>query len=192
MRSATLRTTPIVDAILPGSGILRDALLIGAGTGLTIAGAYVSIPWQPVPFTLQTLAVMLCGLTLGIRRGALSQLLYVGLGISGAPIFAQSKSGIGVIGGTTGGYLISFAIVAALLGWLADRGWTRSVWKTAASMAIGSTINLGLGAIWLSYFIGGRDAWIHGAAVFIVPEIMKAIVVIVALPGAWKLLGSKP
>jgi len=189
--AATVRSQPIVDAVLPGSGVLRDAVLIVSGTALTVLGAQISIPWNPVPFTLQTLAVMLCGLALGTKRGAMSQLLYVGIGAAGVPVFAQSKFGAGILTGSTGGYLISFALVAALLGWLAERGWTQNVWKTAVAMAIGSTLNLGLGALWLSAFIGGQAAFIHGAVVFIVPEVMKAVIVVGALPTAWKIVKGR-
>jgi len=189
MSFVAARSAPIVDVVVPGTGIVRDALLIGAGTALTAICAQVYIPVEPVPFTLQTMSVMLCGLALGARRGFLAQAFYVGIGACGAPIFALHKFGLPTLTGTTGGYLVSFFVVAALLGWLAERGWTRSVWKTAAAMAIGITINLGMGALWLSHFIGFKAAFLSGVAPFLIPEAMKASVVILALPAAWKLTG---
>ena len=190
MSSTALRKAPIVDAIVPGTGVLRDSLLVLGGAVLTFAGAQISIPWQPVPFTLQTLSVMLCGLTLGSRKGLLSQLLYVGVGAAGIPVFAEGKFGLQTTFGSTGGYILSFLIVSALLGKLSELGWTQNVWKTAAAMLVGSVINLGLGAIWLSTFIGGPNALLHGVVPFLIPEAMKAAVVILALPSAWKLLKS--
>ena len=192
MSTLSLRKAPIVDIVVPGTGLLRDTALIVGGAALTFAGAQVVIPWQPVPFTLQTLSVMLCGLTLGAKRGVLSQLLYVGVGAAGAPVFAQGAFGAHAMLGATGGYILSFMIVSALLGWLAEKGWTRTVCMTAAAMTIGVVINLGLGTAWLSSFIGWQAALAHGVAPFLIPEAMKATVVMLALPGAWQLLkGAK-
>jgi biotin transport system substrate-specific component len=138
------------------------------------------------------MSVMLCGLALGTKRGALSQLLYVGAGVAGLPVFEGGKFGLHILLGATGGYLAAFAIAAALLGFLAKQGWTRSVPKTAAAMLIGDSLVLTIGALWLSAFIGGKAAIAHGVAPFLVAEIMKAAVVIVALPSAWKLTKSLP
>lgn len=188
MSSIVLRKTPLVDALVPGTGLLRDSLLITGGAALTFAGAQITIPWEPVPFTLQTMSVMLCGLALGSKRGVLSQLVYVSAGAVGLPVFAQAKFGLHPMMGATGGYLLSFMIVSWLLGALAEKGWTQSIGKTAAAMAIGCTINLGLGAAWLSAFIGWQAAAIHGVVPFLIPEAMKATFVILALPSIWKLV----
>ena len=192
MSSTALRNVPIVDAIIPGAGVLRDAALVVGGASLTAVCAQISIPWQPVPFTLQTMSVMLCGLALGTKRGALSQLVYVGAGISGLPVFEGGKFGMHILAGATGGYIVAFAIAAALLGLLAEKGWTRSMTKTAAAMLIGDGLVLTIGALWLSRFIGGKDAILHGVAPFIAAEIMKAVVVMIALPSAWKLTKASP
>lgn len=192
MSSTALRNVPIVDAIVPGAGVLRDAALVVGGASLTAVCAQISIPWQPVPFTLQTLSVMLCGLALGTKRGALSQLIYIGAGIAGLPVFQGGKFGMHFLVGATGGYIVAFAVAAALLGFLAEKGWTRSVPKTAAAMVIGDGLVLTIGALWLSTFIGGKDAILLGVAPFIVAEIMKAVVVVVALPSAWKLTKPSP
>ncbi len=187
MSTISLPNRPIVDVLVPGTSLIREILLVGSGSVLTYAGAQAVIPWQPVPFTLQTMSVMLCGLALGSRRGMMSQLVYLGAGAVGLPVFAQGKLGTGTLFGATGGYLLSFVIVAMLLGVLAEKGWTKSIAKTAGAMAIGTVISLGLGALWLSYFVGGQNAILHGIVPFIAPEVMKAVVVILALPSAWKL-----
>lgn len=191
MSSTTLSHRTIVDAVIPGEGALRDTLLVTGGAALTAVCAQVTIPWQPVPFTLQTLSVMLCGLAFGAKRGALSQVLYILIGGMGLPVFSQGQHGVNILFGSTGGYLLSFALVAALLGWLAQRDWTKNIWTTAASMAIGSTFILACGATWLSAYIGWPHALAGGVVPFIIPEIMKAAVVIVALPSAWQLIGAK-
>lgn len=186
MSSPSLTKPAIFDAIIPGTGVLRDAMLITGGALFTTLGAQITIPWQPVPFTLQTLSVMLCGLTLGSRKGMLSQLLYIGLGAIGIPVFAQGKFGLQPIMGATGGYIVSFALVAAVLGWLAERNWTKTPLRTGAAMIIGSVVTLGIGAAWLSTSIGAKGALLAGVVPFLLPEAMKALVVLVALPSAWK------
>ncbi|WP_029287618.1 biotin transporter BioY [Cellulomonas sp. HZM] len=72
-----------------------------------------------VPVTLQTFGVILAGLVLGWRRGALAVLLYLALGLAGLPIFAQGHGGLGVLAGPSVGYLLAFPFAAALAGLLA-------------------------------------------------------------------------
>ena len=89
------------------------ASLFGA---LTAMGALVSIPLQPVPVTLQTLFLYLAGSLLGGSLGALSQLIYLVLGVIGLPVFSGGKAGLGVFLGPTGGYLIGFVAGAFVTG----------------------------------------------------------------------------
>jgi biotin transport system substrate-specific component len=95
---------------------IHHAALFGA---LTAVGAYIIIPLPPVPITLQTLFLGLAALLLGGRLGALSQAVYVMLGVIGLPVFAGGKAGLGVLLGPTGGYLIGFILAAFVIGKLA-------------------------------------------------------------------------
>src|ERR687898_928586 len=85
---------------------------------VTAGGGPITItpPFSPVPFTLQVLAVILSGLLLGPRYGALAQAIYVLIGAVGVPVFAQFTGGLGVVLGPTGGYLLSYPIAAAVAG----------------------------------------------------------------------------
>jgi biotin transport system substrate-specific component len=94
---------------------------IASFVGLTILGANIIIPLTPVPVTLQTLFVLLAGAVIGSRRGALSQFLYVGAGAVGLPFFAGFAGGWTILGGPTGGYLLSFLFVPFLVGRLLPR-----------------------------------------------------------------------
>jgi biotin transport system substrate-specific component len=89
------------------------ASLFGA---LTAVGAYIMIPLPPVPITLQTLFMGLSATLLGGRLGALSQVVYILLGVIGLPVFAGGKAGLGVLFGPTGGYLIGFVAAAFVIG----------------------------------------------------------------------------
>src|SRR5260370_31060079 len=122
MRSeaATLRV-----AALPGAGVVTDAVLVLLGAGLLAGSAQVSIalPFTPVPITGQTFAVLLVGASLGTVRGATSALLYLLLGVAGAPVYAHGAEGYAVITGASGGYLVSYPFASALTALLAQRRW---------------------------------------------------------------------
>ncbi len=130
----------------------RTALM----AAVTAAAAQIAIPlpFSPVPFTLQVLAVILSGLLLGTRYGALSQVIYVLVGAVGVPVFAQFSGGLSVILGPTGGYLVSYPLAAAIAGLAANaaRGaprrralWTGFLWGCA-----GLVIIYAVGATWLA------------------------------------------
>src|ERR687897_3048574 len=95
----------------------RSALM--AAVTAVAAQIAVPLPFSPVPFTLQVLAVILSGLLLGPRYGALAQAIYLLIGAVGVPVFAQFKGGLGVLLGPTGGYLLSYPIAAAVAGFAA-------------------------------------------------------------------------
>src|SRR5918998_1391300 len=118
--AATLRL-----AVFPRPRALTDVLLVVGGAGFVALAAQVSIPlpFTPVPITGQTFAVVLVGASLGTVRGMSSLMLYVLAGIAGAPIYADGAHGWAQITGATGGYLVGFVVAAALVGWLAERGW---------------------------------------------------------------------
>ena len=73
------------------------------------------------PITLQTFGVLLAGALLGARRGLLAVLLWVAVGAAGLPVFANGKSGLPVLVGPTGGYIVGFVLGAALLGLVVER-----------------------------------------------------------------------
>lgn len=81
----------------------------------------IPVPGSVVPITLQTFGVMLAGLVLGARRGALAALLYLAVGAAGLPVFAGSAGGVGVFASLSAGYLLAFPLAAALAGYLATR-----------------------------------------------------------------------
>lgn len=88
---------------------------------LTGIGAQFEIAHQPVPFTLQTFFVILAGGMLGKRDGAWSMLLYVGMGLSGLPVFSSGGFGLARLLGPTGGYILAFPAAAYLVGTILER-----------------------------------------------------------------------
>jgi biotin transport system substrate-specific component len=119
--------------------------------GLTALGAQIQIPVEPVPFTFQTIVVLIAGAFLGKFDGALSQVLYVASGAVGLPVFAGGTFGIAKLFGPTGGYLIGFVVSAFFIGWLIE--YSKKFWWVVFSMFLGSIIILLLGTIQLNFVL---------------------------------------
>jgi biotin transport system substrate-specific component len=81
----------------------------------------ITLPGMVVPITLQTFGVMLAGVLLGARRGALAVLLYIAVGLAGLPVFSQGTGGLAMLGKPSLGYLLAFPLAAALAGFLVTR-----------------------------------------------------------------------
>ncbi|MBT9139634.1 MAG: Biotin transporter BioY [Dehalococcoidia bacterium] len=101
---------------------VRDLVLIALFAALTAIMAYIVVPMPAglPPITGQTFAVMLAGLLLGASKGAMSQIVYILLGVVGLPVFAGGTSGLGVLAGRSGGFLLGFVLGAFLIGKLTE------------------------------------------------------------------------
>jgi biotin transport system substrate-specific component len=185
-----VRSPLVLADVVPGSWA-RDGVLVLAGAGLTGLAAQVSIttPLSPVPFTLETLAVLLTGAVLGSARGLLSMLLYLTAGAVGVPWFAGHRAGWG---GPTFGYVIGFAVAALVVGALAERRADRHVISTVLLMVLGNAIIYAVGTTWLAQDLGlsAADALRLGVRPFLATDALKIAVAAVVLPGAWKLVRS--
>ena len=167
---ATPRTATLIDTVLPGRGLVRDAALVVGFSILVALFAQIAVrlPFTPVPITGQTLAVLLTGGALGANRGAASLGLYACWGLIGLPVFAPSSAAlegelIHVIlpwegSGepfwqlASGGYIVGFVAAAYAVGRLAERGWDRG-WNVTVAMLIGSAVLYVPGLLWLGFAI---------------------------------------
>lgn len=108
--------------------------------------SWISVP-TTVPFTLQTFAVFCALLLLGGKRGTLSIIIYILLGIVGIPVFAGFKGGIGVLLGTSGGYIIGF-VFAGLIFWLITSVFKKNKITDSCAMILGLIITYAIGTAW--------------------------------------------
>jgi len=160
---------------------------------LTAAAAQLSfpLPFTPVPFTIQPMIVLIGAAALGSTLGALSQIIYLMLGIIGFQVFAYSPElpqGFARLLGPTGGYLMAYPIAAFATGWLAERGFDRRYLTSIIAMAIGlSVIFLG-GVTWIARTAGVQTALATGLYPFVVVDIIKVVAAGLVLPTAWKFL----
>ena len=187
-----VRALTMMDAVFPRATLARDLLLISGFGAVTALSAQIAFYIGPVPITGQTFAVLLAGALLGSKRGALSQLTYLGLGVMGAPIFAGWMGGPAVLMGPTGGYLIGFVPAAFVVGLLAERGWDRRTWSMALAMLIGNSVIYVFGlswlSIWLGHFASKSSVLATGLYPFIPGDLVKVVLAAVALPSGWALL----
>ncbi|MGK2856676.1 MAG: biotin transporter BioY [Thermoanaerobaculia bacterium] len=172
---------------------LRNVALVFAASLLIALAAQISIPLQPVPMTLQPVAVLLVGAALGSSRGAAAAALYLLEGLSGMPVFAGGVGGPLVFLGPTAGYLLAFPAAAWIAGIASERGWARSMVTTVPPMVLAiAVIHLG-GWSWLSTAmgLGAQKAFLVGVAPFWASDILKIAIAATLLPAAEALL-SRP
>jgi biotin transport system substrate-specific component len=189
MTTLALPKPAVLADVVPGTWV-RDAVLVIAGAGLTglAAQASIKIPAiTQVPFTLQTMAILLVGASLGPIRSLLSMSLYLVAGVVGVPWFAGQGHGWG---GASFGYVIGFVIAAAVVGELARRGNDRSLLSSIGVMAVGEVITLAVGTTWLAadQHLDSASAIKFGVTPFLVWDLIKLIAAAAILPGAWKLV----
>jgi biotin transport system substrate-specific component len=185
---------PLVSLALPEKRAMRLAtqiFLAVAGTLLLTASAKTRVVLGPVDISLQTLAVLVIAAAFGLRLGLATLLLYMAEGAAGLPVFqATPEKGIGIayMLGTTGGYLAGFVVMAAIVGWAADRGWDRNPLKLAGVMLAAEIVMLTMGYAWLASLIGADKAWQFGVVPFIAGDLIKVGLAAALVPAAWSLL----
>jgi biotin transport system substrate-specific component len=150
---------------------IRIITYTAACTGLIAAGGWASVPFIPVPFTLQTLAVMIAGPVMK-RYAVLPAGLYVLLGFFGLPVFHNGTAGPGVLLGPTGGYLLGFVPAALIVGLAYEQD--HILGKVAGLLGAILTI-YGCGVAWLALSSGLTlpAAVLYGALPFIPGDAVK-------------------
>lgn len=193
MSSITLagRQPVLADRIFSRS-LAVDLVLVAAGAFLTALLAQANVPLWPVPITGQTLAVLLVGATLGLRRGAVSLALYAVLGLVGLPVYAPQDdgshlTGFAALAAPSFGYVIGFIFAAGLVGWLSERTWDRKFLKALATFVGGSVVVFAFGLPWLAVVTGATllQTYQWGLEPFIIGGIIKAVIAAALLPVAW-------
>ena len=178
--SAIAVSRPLVGHFIPAEGSARTLALAGfaiLGSLILWASAKISVPFWPVPMTLQTGAVALLAAAYGWRLGAATVVLYLLEGAVGIPVFEGTPAkgiGLAYMVGTTGGYLIGFAVAAAVVGWLVEQGFGRNPVKLFGAMVLGDAFVFALGILWLGTVIGWEKPVLnYGLYPFILGDLVK-------------------
>ena len=170
--------------------MIYDLVVIAISAALITVCSWISIPVGPVPFTLQTLAILAVLLTIGGRRGTLAIVVYLALGAVGVPVFSGFKGGPAALLGPTGGFLVGF-IAAALVFWLLEKLIFARLMTTPAKRLVFGFVNslafelvlYTVGVIWFMTVYAAKTGPIGLGAVlsmcvipFIIPDIIKMAV----------------
>jgi biotin transport system substrate-specific component len=146
---------------IEGGSRARVLALSGIFAALTSVGGFVSIPFFPVPLTLQTFFVYLAVLKLK-KHAYISQAIYLGIGAVGLPVFARGMGGYAVLVGPTGGFLFGFLLGAFVSGQFLEAIRGRSHGELIA-IVLCSALTFLTGMLWLAYWLGGdltAAAWV--------------------------------
>ena len=163
-----------------------DLAYMAIGAVLIAVCAWITIP-AAVPFTMQTFAVLFVLCALGGKRGTVSVLLYILLGAVGIPVFSGFGAGVGVLLGSTGGYIVGF-VLAGLLYWLITGLASDKLWIRALAMLAGLAACYALGTVWfMVVYTRAKGAVSLGTVLswcvipFILPDLIKmALALLVA------------
>ena len=188
---------PLVFLALPQdrvSRIVAQVSLAIAGTLILTISAKTKMPLGLIDMSLQTLAVLLIATAFGSRLAIATVLLYLAEGAAGLPVFQGTpERGIGLayMSGFTGGYLLGFLAMAAIVGWAADRGWDRNPLRLFAVALAAEVVMMALGFGWSAWLFGADVAWVKGVVPFIVPDLIKVALASAIAPAIWSLLPAK-
>ncbi len=178
----------LATARLPRAAVTDVALVATMAAFIAVcAQGFVTLPGMAVPITLQTFGVMLAGVLLGARRGALAVLLYLAVGLAGLPVFAEGTGGLAVLGKPSLGYLVAFPLAASLAGFLVTRArrlparWLPvAVFGAAMAGSLVVTHPIGITVMGSRLGMSAGEA-ISTGAVFLPGDVIKnALVAIVA------------
>ena len=154
----------------------KTLALIAVMTAVTCVLAPLSIPIGPVPISLTNLAIYFALYILGTKKGTISYIVYLALGLVGLPVFSGFTAGAGKLFGPTGGYLIGFIPMALLAGFFIDKFKGKFVYGMIG-MVLGTAICYLFGTVWLAYqaHMDFRAALFAGVIPFILGDLIKMV-----------------
>jgi len=170
---------------------INTALAVG-GTLIIALMAQISfpLPGSPVPFTGQTLAVLLLGTAYGANLGLATISLYIAAGVVGLPVFTQSTHGLSHLTGATGGYLVGMAAASYISGALAQKKLDQRFSTVIPTMLVSNVVIFAFGVLWLQHVTAQSWSWTfaHGFTPFIAAEALKIAIASTSLPVVWRLV----
>ncbi len=180
-------------ALFPAPSLARQVALVLGGTLFIALAAQISVPMLPVPMTLQTLAILIVGLTYGARLGAATLIAYLAEGAMGLPVFANGQASLAYMMGPTGGYLLGFVAMAWLAGLAADRGIARGILPTALVAVAASALLYVPGVAWLTAVtpLDLTGAVKAGMLPFLPGDAIKAVLAALVVTGGWAALARR-
>lgn len=188
-----MRDRVLSKALIGQDTLIRKAGLVLAGSFFIALAAQVSVPMFPVPMTLQTLAILIVGLTFGSRLGAVTLLTYLAEGAAGLPVFANGGFGVAALIGPTAGFLYGFVAMAWLAGLAVERGLARGVVSTALCGIVISALLYLPGLAWPAAVLGTTlpELWAGWMSPFLIGDAVKAVIAAMVVWGGWKAVKAR-
>lgn len=158
-----------------------DMIYVGLAAAIIAVCSWITIPIGAVPITLQTMAVCLIAGLFGLKRGTLATVVYICLGAIGVPVFSSFKSGVGVLAGPTGGYIIGFIFTALIVGFVSDKTKGK-LWCIVVAMIIGIAVCYAFGTAWFYIYMQSKNPMSLGAVLsacvipFLLPDAAKIVI----------------
>ena len=162
---------------------VREMALIAVMAAVTCVLGPLSVPIGVVPISFTNLAVYLAIYVLGCKRGTISYIVYLLIGLVGVPVFSSFTGGVGKLFGPTGGYLIGFIFMALICGWFIDKFDCKLV-PSFVGMVLGTIVCSVFGTVWLAYQAGMSfyAALAAGVLPFIIGDLVKMVIAAVIGP----------
>lgn len=198
MAAAMTTSNTLLETFQPRTRTARLAsniVLVVLGTALLTLSAKFSVPVWPVPVTLQTAAVAALAAAFGWRIGVATVAAYILEGLAGLPVFAGAVAGPAYLLGPTGGFIVSWLAMAAIIGVAADRGLSRRMLPLFAVMLLGDAVSFAVGYGWLVTVLASLkgvgigdvlgSAFDGAIKPFVVWDILKMALAAVTISAAW-------
>ena len=186
-RSATIAVPSFSPLRLETRSVAFKIGVVLLGSLFLAVSSWIEVPMYPVPMTMQTFAVTLVGAFYGWRLGTLTVLAWLGEAMIGLPVLAGGAGGIAHFAGPTLGYLVAFPLMAALVGFAAERGWTRNIVAGFTVMLLANALCLTIGGAYLASLIGSDQALIHGVIPFMLGGVLKSALAALTVMAGHKL-----
>lgn len=155
--------------------MFRRLIGFAALVALMAVGAQADVPMQPVPMTLQSLAIVLAGLCLGPVGGVLAVLTYLLLALIGLPVLSDGASGLAPFSGATAGYIYAFPVVAGLAGLAGRARWAERPFSGVAALFGLHLLLLAAGTAWLALYLPAPQALAVGFTPFLPGAAVKSV-----------------
>jgi biotin transport system substrate-specific component len=183
----------LIQAGLAPQSLTAKTLVVVGGALMIALGAQVSVPMLPVPMTLQTLAVVLVGLTAGSRLGAAAVLTYLAQGAAGLPVFSMGGAGLAWLSGPTAGFLWGFVALAWAAGRAVETGLAQGFVRTLLVVTAISALLYVPGVLWLTAVtpLDLNGAIARGAVPFLLGDAVKAVIAALVVTGGWAALSRR-
>lgn len=180
--------------------LATNLVTVVLGTLFITICAKINVPVWPVPVTLQSFAIATIAAAFGLRIGVATVALYLIEGAMGLPVFATG-GGLAYLAGPTGGFLIGFLVMAAIIGYVADRGASGKPLTLFLAMVAADAVLLVMGFVWL-LLMSGQAGWIDQSDVvgsafrgaiqpFVIWDILKMALAALTVTGIWGLLARR-